>query len=746
MSKMNKSLWQRTLLGVVLIGLGGGFAAVATAQTDAPAALQVTQVEPPEARAQALQAEALKAIRAGEWSKTSELFTKAAQVSSDPRLTQMSQWIGSFEQQRLTFAAERRQQYAEAVDDVRKLIDAGHETFAIDAAARAYILADDKDEFHRQSWVKDLLAETATMADQAEQAAQWTKALRLYGDLAAIEPLNPEWKSHVKSVMRRLRILATYAPDVLKEHQELESKAREAADAVLKPPTTQPTTKPVAESNDTFRIDWKETVKGIQIEMLRDALRDARRHYWRYITYQDLLAGGLEGLRAMATTPGVERAFPSVADEAKREAFIAAVNDLKKSVEASQRPNDESLMTTTLAILWQHNQKTLGLPEEVFVAEFADAAFNRLDDFTGMIWPYDVEEFNKSTQGEFQGVGIQIDTNDNGELLVVSPLEDTPAYKLGIKAGDVIVEINGKNAKGITISQAVKNITGPAGTTVRLTVRSPNGETRTYDIRRETIKVASVKGWEMKPGGGWNYLIDPEQKVGFIRLTNFTKSTADELTSALNELKRSGARAMILDLRYNPGGLLNAATEVADRFLSGGDIVSTKSDREEKGPPAIVARADADDVNIPMVVLVNQYSASASEIVAGALRDHKRALIVGERTFGKGSVQMLFQVDGRAAFLKLTTSHYYLPGGTCIHREDNSSTWGVEPDITVSMTNEQMSKANKVRRERDVLRNIGEAPVEPTTRPVTSQDVLDVDPQLSAALLLLRLQLAGATI
>ena len=730
--------WKSLLRRAVLAGaVTGGVSAWVVAE---PA-----QTAPPvEMRADALQAEALKAIRQGEWSRTSELISKAAAVSDDPSLSKMSQWIAQFESQRQTFAAERGKQYDEAVTDVRKLIDSGHADFAIDAAARAYILADDKDKFHDESWVKDLIAQTVRQADQAEQANQWIKALRLYGDLAAIEPLNPQWKHHVKAVTRRMRVLAMYNPDMLKAMADAESKVRESADAVLKP-TTQPTTKPTttADSNESFKIDWKEQVKGIQMEMLRDALRDARRHYWRSVTYRDLLAGGLEGLRAVATTAGVEKAFPKVADETAREQFITALNEVLASINAAPSPNDDSLMTRTLSQLWQRNRETIGLPEEVFVNEFADGSFNRLDDFTGMIWPFDVEEFNKSTQGEFTGVGIQIDTNDGGELLVVGPLEDTPAYKLGIKDGDVVTHINGKNAKGITINQAVKNITGPAGTTVRLTVRSPDGESKTYDIRREVIKVASVKGWERKSGGSWNYFVDPEHRIGYVRLTNFTKGTTEELRAALAQMRLDNARAVILDLRYNPGGLLNAATEVSDRFLSGGDIVSTRSDRENSGPPPIVAGADADDVNIPMVVLVNQYSASASEIVSGALRDHKRALIVGERTFGKGSVQMLFQVDGRAAFLKLTTSHYYLPGGTCIHREDNSPTWGVEPDVTVTMTNEQMSKANKVRREQDVLRD----QVAPSTQPVaTAQDVLDVDPQLSAAVLLLRLQLAGAKI
>jgi carboxyl-terminal processing protease len=322
-----------------------------------------------------------------------------------------------------------------------------------------------------------------------------------------------------------------------------------------------------------------------------------------------------------------------------------------------------------------------------------------------MIWPSDLDEFRKSTQGEFFGVGIQIQNDEDGSLKVVSPLEDTPAYKAGIKAGDVITHINGKNAKGITTTQAVRSITGPRGTMVKLTVRSPDGASKDYDIRRDVIKVQSIKGYVHKSGGGWDYYIDPENKIAYVRLTNFTAETSKELDAAIAKLTETGAKGIILDLRYNPGGLLNAATEVCDKFLTDGVIVSTRPDRPTENPQTVSkAHKDNDESHLPLVVLVNQYSASASEIVSGALKDQKRATIIGERTFGKGSVQMLFPLNDRSALLKLTTSHYYLPSGKCIHREEASTDWGVEPDLTVEMTPEQMRAAIDARQELDVLR------------------------------------------
>jgi carboxyl-terminal processing protease len=209
---------------------------------------------------------------------------------------------------------------------------------------------------------------------------------------------------------------------------------------------------------------------------------------------------------------------------------------------------------------------------------------------------------------------------------------------------------------------------------------------------------------------------------------------------------------MILDLRDNPGGLLVAAIDVCDKFLDGGVIVSTRPDRVTQNDPTInSAKPDRNEFRKPLVVLVNQYSASASEIVSGALHDDHRAILVGERTFGKGSVQMTFPLSDGSARLKLTTSHYYLPSGRCIHREENSTTWGVDPDVEVQMTPEQINNVFIARRNLDVLRDASA-----TTQPADSKvaaapatqpaDLLTVDPQLSAAVLVLRLEIAGATL
>ena len=717
-----------------------------------------------------LKTEAFKALRGGQFDRTTELLSRAASLSTDPSLPKMVLWTKQFDTQRQGFLAERRQQYDKTVANVQLLLKNAKRDQAMDLAARAYLLADDKKAFGQEPWVRTLVTAAAKDATGYEQSQQWLRASRLYFDLSTIEPATPEWKDQLKLSARRVRLQALYTPEVFKEIQQSKVKEDDEVERLLNP-TTRPATKPATQASDpddekadNGAIDWRDSVKGIQYDMLGEALEKAQKDYYREITYRALMAGGINGLKAMLTTNGLEKAFPTLGDQPKRDEFLKALDDGLDKARAATNETEQTVLSTFLAVLRTANRNTVRLPEEVLTNEFADGALGVLDPFTSMIWPSDQEDFTTATKGEFSGVGIQIERDADGSLKVVSPLEDTPAYKAGIKAGDVITHVDGKMVKGISLNQAVKKIKGPTGTPVSLTVRSLDGTVKDYPLRRDTIKVGSIKGWLHKPGGGWDYMVDPAQKIAFVRLTNFTSTSSQDLDKAMAQMHQDGAKGMILDLRSNPGGLLTSATDIVDKFIKEGVIVSTHPDRDTPNQSAVIkAKGDGAEAGLPLVVLVNQLSASASEIVSGALKDHHRALIVGDRTFGKGSVQMLFSLSNHAAYLKLTTSHYYLPNGRCIHREENSTEWGVDPDLTVEMTPEQMRAVMDARQEMDVLRDArtpgpgNPLPLQtqpepkvaqpPATGPTTAsvkKDLLAADPQLSAALLLLRLQLAGA--
>ena len=722
------------------------------------------------ASADQLKQQALGAARSGRFDETQRLIEEAIRLQpQDPSLRRMEGWIASFQQKQQEFSQERQKLYEQQVREVKLLQENGYRSYAISAATGAYLFSEDKDKFRGESWVRELVGESAKLGEQYEQKSEWLKAMRVWSDLASIEEMNPEWKNRLKGATRRVRLLAVYTPEILDELRISTQDERDAVDKLLREsrkaaegevgepeeaagPTTRAAEEtaqdPTSELDESFRTDWHDAVRGITRGMLRDGLLDAQQYYVQPVVLRDMLVGGFDGLTALASTPGLERAFPALSDPAARDAFLAEMKTQRAGIATREGDIDRGELTRILSALSVANQKTLKFQEEVLVSEFADGALATLDPFTNMIWPSQIAEFTKGTQGEFVGVGIQIRSEDNGDLRVVSPLPDSPAYEAGIQPNDVITHIDGKNAKGLSDSQAVNVITGKPNTPVTLTIRNVDGGVKDYTLLRRKINVVSVKGWKQLPGGKWDFFVDPEQKIAYLRMTNFQKSTADELLLALRELARQGARGVILDLRYNPGGLLQSAVEVTDQFLGDGLIVRTKADRAVEVTPQAVhhAKEQRSDVDLPLVVLLNEYSASASEIVGGALKDHKRALVVGTRTFGKGSVQMLYLLGAdNKACLKLTTAHYYLPSGRNIHKDDLDTEWGVDPDVVVEMIPQQMRDAITARQALDVLREQQrQAQVEIDEKMVDAETaLLDADAQLAAALLLMRMQLIG---
>ncbi len=304
--------------------------------------------------------------------------------------------------------------------------------------------------------------------------------------------------------------------------------------------------------------------------------------------------------------------------------------------------------------------------------------------------PKNFKQFSKTSKGKFGGIGVHVsaDTQTRNQLTVISPMPGTPAYKAGVLAGDVIVKIDGKPTASMHLNDAVDMIQGDPGQPIQLTVRHPGAaDTVDVDLVREEIHVPTVLGDLRKPDdpAQWDYLYDKTSKIGYIRITNFGETTAEEVRTAVAELEKQGVRGLVIDLRNNPGGLLMSAVEICDLFLEQGVIVSTKGrnhkDEVYEAKPEGTMLLPAD--KHPMVVLVNRYSASASEIVSACLQDHGRAIVVGERSYGKGSVQNIIKMENGASALKLTTASYWRPSGRNIHHFPDPKDFeaaGIDPD------------------------------------------------------------------
>lgn len=305
---------------------------------------------------------------------------------------------------------------------------------------------------------------------------------------------------------------------------------------------------------------------------------------------------------------------------------------------------------------------------DVDQSEIIDAAINgmlqSLDPFSSYMSPENFKNMNVDTKGEFGGLGIEI-TMEKGFVKVISPMEDSPADRVGVKPGDYIIKINDKQAKGLNIMEAVNLMRGKVGTSIKITIRREDvDDDLSFTIVRDIIKVREVTS-------------AIKEEVGYLRLRAFNEQSSDQLLSKIKELSKTNKdiKGYILDLRNNPGGLLSQAVKISDAFLDNGEIVSIRG--RNKDDIKIYTAKKGDVLNgKPLVVLINRGSASASEIVSGALKDHKRAILLGEKTFGKGSVQTIIPLKDKGG-LRLTTAKYYLPSGTSI------SEIGVEPDISV---------------------------------------------------------------
>jgi carboxyl-terminal processing protease len=355
------------------------------------------------------------------------------------------------------------------------------------------------------------------------------------------------------------------------------------------------------------------------------------------------------------------------------------------------------------------------------------------DPYTVFVPAEEVRQFADRLTGSFSGIGAEIDMLD-GRPRIVTPLEDSPAWKAGIMAGDVILEVDGVTTQDESQMDVIKRIKGEEGTDVVLKVRRETGDELDITITRAEINVQTIRGARRQADQSYDFMLDPVNRIGYIRISQFTGKTVEELREAIGLLLAQDVQGLVLDMRFDPGGLLDAAVEICDMFLTEGQrIVST---RGRKWPEQVYDSTDQTLLpDTPIVVLANEGSASASEVVTGALSDNERALFVGTRTFGKGSVQQVRELESGLGALKLTGAYYYLPSGRNIHKTPDAEVWGVDRDegASVPMSFEAYEKMIMTRREADVLRaENGHSEVSDIT-PDFIQDQMH-DPQLAAAL------------
>ena len=325
-----------------------------------------------------------------------------------------------------------------------------------------------------------------------------------------------------------------------------------------------------------------------------------------------------------------------------------------------------------------------------------------LDPYSEFIPQPEYVEFQATIEQQFGGVGILIEGPPTSRrLTVVAPLANTPAYQAGIQPADEITHVDGQPTDGITSDQARDRMRGVVGTAVTLTIERL-GRPKPFDVtlRRADIQVDSVVGDHIQADSSWSYFLPEEPEIGYIRVTLFGERTTEEFRKALQAVKPR-ARALVIDLRFNPGGILSAAVDMCDMLLKEGRIVSTKG-RRSAFDTTLTAAPDLElPLDIPVIILQNGQSASASEIMAACLQDNGRALVAGERSFGKGTVQQVFEIDNASTAIKFTTARYFRPSGANIHRTPEmqaQDVWGVSPDPELEHTLTEMQQVALFRR------------------------------------------------
>ncbi len=661
-------------------------------------------------------------------------------------------------------AAATVEDRAEGRDEAREKIATAlaeqNLTDALTAAVELQTLSDDWNAVLEDEEIVAVIEAANEAEKKAREAGDWLFVQEILFRLRTLHDETERIDEHddldrrLDEVNRRIGLLARYAPRALHD-------LRGRQFARLQPDQEFP------EFNEAFAEDWKVPLEGISERMVRNALTIGATQHISNCGWQPLLDGGLEALEIFSSTDQLAENFGGLTDPARRDAWMAKIRAERLAL-AEQETDQVGRRDyhRILPSLMRLNPETIDVPEEVLLREFAEGATYRIEDvyedqYTQMIWPEQLRRFEQQVQGDFVGVGILIRHDDKRELMIQNPLEGSPASRAGIEEQDRVIAVDGVPTTGWSLTRAVDEITGPRGETVVLTVsREDAGDPVDVPIVRDRIKIRSVNGWfkeGLDPDGDpeWDWFADREDGIGYVRLTSFNDDSFADFLNAVDQMRAEGPlNGLILDLRFNPGGLLDSAVQFSNLFVADGPIVSCEDrdgntvwSRSAKGHMAFLE-------SLPLVVLVNPGSASASEIVSGCLQAHDAAVVIGERTYGKGSVQTVHPVSANrrepAAF-KVTNQYYALPPaegedrGRLVHKMPGASDWGVNPDLTVSMTPDQTQEAYELRRKADLIADWDEDWDE-ADRPNPDRLVAEgIDAQLEVAILLLKARLLPAS-
>ncbi|RJP39570.1 MAG: S41 family peptidase [Phycisphaerales bacterium] len=604
----------------------------------------------------------LKLVRGGEFDAARDLSRSLPDGAVSDHVRQ---WLAEYSNQQAERERLNREDYDKYVRYAHERIERKEYELALRWAIQASDNLQTPAAILQEPWVVSLISAAMDEGARLRSQGKWEDAWKLYYYLGILDEREPRYEKLERECITHIRL-----------DRMFEEGGK-----------------------------WDEPIRDIKWRMAEVALGYVSRFYHdEQVPFRRMAESGLEQLLILADSASARNVFDGLKSDVDRAAFRNRIQYKLDEVSA-QREVDVRACTQVLHRALDINAETINLPESLVVSEMTRGAFDALDDFTSIIWPAEFPEFSKHTQGDFVGVGISIFKNVKAEIEVVTPLAFTPAYEAGVQAGDIITHVDGKPLKGISINTTVDIITGPEGTSVTLTMRRGD---RSFDVTltRKRVVIETVTGIQRREDDPqqWNYWIDRENGVGYVRVSSFARNTVDILKRVVSDLRREGMKGLVLDLRGNPGGLLDSAEQMASLFLSRNMKVHSIKGRNPQDDKEYFTRDDGPFTNVPLTVLVDESSASASEIVSGAIRDNRRGTVIGARTFGKFSVQNLIPINNNPdAALKITTARYYLPSGVSLHRDPDSPNWGVNPNIPVRLVRKEKTKYLQVQRRRDVL-------------------------------------------